>query len=607
MWNESDVGKQTLLNRVFNMEQVDFANKTVDDDLQTKNIKRAIKLYKQHRIGDAVKMLNSFGTVKWTPANLEKIRRKHPQAAPPELSDEPSPPAYQASEETVLKNINSFATGTGCGRDGNRAQFFKDALRGALPTDREFLIKVITEFVNHMLKANFPASLMKYYTSAPIVPLAKDDTPEPDLRPITIGEFFRRLTGKVSAQYANPILAEEIAPLQIGSGIKSGCQAIAHTVRELADLFDNDPTAVLLKVDGYNAFQEFDRGAMARAYRKYLPGLYRLIVSWYCHEAPILFCGDTIIRSEKGSSQGCPLGGISFSITIHAILLEIQQQCPNLNLHTWFFDDSNIYGKIPDVLRAYEIIKEKGPQLGFFPTDIKSILWSPTISTAASLEALEVFPAEIKRETNGGTDIMKSPIGTKQYCEAHMQNKVKKWIKTLEVIREGLLDHPLMALQMLQYCLGAAKAGYFLSATPIAMIRDAIAHYDNEIHTTIEEVFNVSLSGNERKELALPQSLGGLNLRISSDLADAAYIGSLVQTQNLRNKLLNHSTDTISTTLTESLDRFNLTHSKDVSQQLIIASSKPQKHLSAIINFDIKSMLFESADTTAKARPFFIS
>jgi hypothetical protein len=108
-------------------------------------------------------------------------------------------------------------------------------------------------------------------------------------------------------------------------------------------------------------------------------------------------------------------------------LLEIQLQCPNLNLHSWFFDDSNIYGKIPDVLRAYTIIKENGPILGFYPTDHKSILWSPSITTAANLDALEVFPAEIKRETNGGTDIMKSPIGTKDYCEFYMKEKVEKW------------------------------------------------------------------------------------------------------------------------------------------------------------------------------------
>ena len=148
-----------------------------------------------------------------------------------------------------------------------------------------------------------------------------------------------------------------------------------------------------------------------------------------------------------------------------------------------------------------------------------------------------------------------------------------------------------MALQIFQYCLGAAKAGYFMNTTPLAVIKEAIDIYDSEIHAGVEDVFNVSLSENDRKELALPQTMGGLNLRISTELADAAYIGSLVHTHQLRNKLLKRPADTISIALSESLDRFNQTHAKDVSMQFILALSKPQKHLSAIVNSNIRSKL----------------
>ena len=66
-----------------------------------------------------------------------------------------------------------------------------------------------------------------------------------------------------------------------------------------------------------------------------------------------------------------------FAITIYEMLIKIKNQCPDLKLNVWFYDDSNLCGKLGDVLKAYEIIKAMGPELGFYPTDRKSILWWP--------------------------------------------------------------------------------------------------------------------------------------------------------------------------------------------------------------------------------------
>ena len=187
LWSESERGKQIVLERLFDYKYEPASNTT---DLTDGNIKRAKKLYHQLRFSDAASALTSEGTVKWSPEVLQKIKDKHPRAERPVIPVEAVPQALQVDEETVLRNLKSFPKGTGCGRDGLRAQHLLDAYRGAGPLDKEHLLSTITVFVNNMLRANSPKDLAKFYASAPIVPLAKEND---DVRPIDLASSHRKM------------------------------------------------------------------------------------------------------------------------------------------------------------------------------------------------------------------------------------------------------------------------------------------------------------------------------------------------------------------------------------------------------------------------------
>lgn len=296
--------------------------------------------------------------------------------------------------------------------------------------------------------------------------------------------------------------------------------------------------------------------------------------------------------------QGCPLGGIAFAVTIHEIVLEIQHEIPELDLNIWFFDDSNIMGKATDLLKAYEIIKTRGPSVGFFMRPDKSILLSPS----SNYNILKIFPAEIQRELNGGTDIMKSPIGTREFCENYILKKIKKLKLTIDNIAENLTDYPLMALQLLEYCAGFPRIGYVLNTTPSQDIKDAIKEFDTYMHSAIERIINCSISNLERFELSLPRLKGGLNLPIAAEIADSAYLGSLSKTQKLRNIILKRQETFVSQPFIDTLERYNRDNTKDLTPQLILAFLKPQYSLSHIVHEKIRSIVFNSYDTTGKAR-----
>jgi len=94
-----------------------------------------------------------------------------------------------------------------------------------------------------------------------------------------------------------------------------------------------------------------------------------------------LFFGDFIISSEAGVQQGDPLGPFLFCLVLQVLINALVKATPNLSLHNWYMDDGSLVGKI-DVFKAWNIIKEKGPELGLFVNIPKCELISASGSKA---------------------------------------------------------------------------------------------------------------------------------------------------------------------------------------------------------------------------------
>ena len=77
------------------------------------------------------------------------------------------------------------------------------------------------------------------------------------IRPITVGNTFRRLFSKLSLHSVMNSLREDLFSCQLGVGVRMGCESAVHATQSFIN-HSVDPK-VLLKLDVSNAFNSIDR------------------------------------------------------------------------------------------------------------------------------------------------------------------------------------------------------------------------------------------------------------------------------------------------------------------------------------------------------------
>ena len=136
--------------------------------------------------------------------------------------------AHQADIGEVDKALKAFPRGSAPGPTGLRPQHLKDALAPGL---RDEVLRQTTKLVNLMARGEAPPDVQQWLCGASLVAIPK---PSMDLRPVAVGETWRRLTAKTLAAAIAPGLREHLEPIQVGVGTSGGAEAIVHTVRQLA-------------------------------------------------------------------------------------------------------------------------------------------------------------------------------------------------------------------------------------------------------------------------------------------------------------------------------------------------------------------------------------
>ena len=88
-----------------------------------------------------------------------------------------------------------------------------------------------------------------------LITLDKGDGP---VRPVGVGEVFRRIIAKCVIQITKPDILDAIGSLQVSAGQKSGSEAAVHAMNSL---FSADETDAVLLIDATNAFNTLNRAA----------------------------------------------------------------------------------------------------------------------------------------------------------------------------------------------------------------------------------------------------------------------------------------------------------------------------------------------------------
>ena len=84
------------------------------------------------------------------------------------------------------------------------------------------------EFVNSYGSGAFSSEVGAHFTAAKLIPLRKKAE---GVRPIAIGEIFRRLVGKCLLSKVSENVICKLQPIQMGVGIRGACELINIATR----------------------------------------------------------------------------------------------------------------------------------------------------------------------------------------------------------------------------------------------------------------------------------------------------------------------------------------------------------------------------------------
>ena len=502
------------------------------DAVRTSNARRAKRAVEAGQYRKGIQALTSGGIA---PASVEirdEMLAKHPQSPPPPPLTSPTPPSAQVTEADVARALRSFPTDSAPGPSLLRANHLKEAVFCPSPDRGNKALLSITATVNHLCAGRGPPDVIPHLCGATLLATNKKGGGH---RPIAVGEVLRRLVSKCLSRSAQSAAHRILTPLQVGVGVKGGCEAIVHAVsRTLEDPTLPPDSKWTLLLDFSNAFNSISRASMFSEVRSRIPSLSAWVESCYGSQ-PLLHFGEHTILSRCGVQQGDPLGPLLFSLTLHPIVERIKREVLSLNTNVWYLDDGTLCGYPEDLQSALNIVEEDGPARGLLLNRSKSLLFVPADADASN----NPLPPEIPI-CRSGFCLLGAPIGPPAFCELTVMKRVENIRAAVSNLHD--LEDSQMETTLLRSCLAMPKFNFSLRSCPPSSIKQATTAFDDLMRESLSDLAGGPLPDWAWKKASLPSSLGGLNLRSATLHAPAAFISSLDQSKLLVARILGHPT-----------------------------------------------------------------
>lgn len=224
--------------------------------------------------------------------------------------------------------------------------------------------------------------------------------------------------------------------------------------------------------------------------------------------------------------QGDPLGPLLFSAALQPALRQAAQ-CP-IELCFSYLDDVVLAGRAEAVASALAALQNTAAAAGLALEPAKCEL--VVVAGDASTVDLSLFPTGFVVK-GPAFDLLGAPIGDSTYCnQATLSDRVQKGEEVLDAL--GELPNPQVGLLLLRHCASFTKLVHNMRTTPTGLHHPALLGFDAAVRTCLEHIGCFPVSDRLWQQATLGVKQGGLGLRQCAKHGAAAYLASVVATQD---------------------------------------------------------------------------
>ena len=440
------------------------------------------------------------------------------------------PPSPEVDESTVLGAVRRMNPNAAAGPDHMSPWLLQLLVNSEVSPEAGVTgLSALTRLVARLASGNIPDQSLPLLAAAILLPIC----PKPNkIRPIAIGQALRRLVTKALLPKALGDTRSFLAPQQLANVIPSAMDAIVHDARLLLRRHGNDPNYVMVTIDAKNSFNACSRQTILDTLPNRAPSLARFTNAVYAKTTPLLVLPShppVLLRSREGTQQGDPANMLLFSLTVQPLIRRISQTC-NLELNRWYADDGLLIGRIAEVKRALQILRDEGPAHNFYMHVGKTKSYWPTIDTNLLSHITEEIPIDVI--SDGGVDILGAPVGSRNYMEVKLQQKLDACNQALADIAD--LPDARIKFHLHWICGSACKVQQLFRLVPPDVSLPYAEQFDKDQMAAYSRLNNVELTPSAIAQIRLPFRKGGHGFTPIAPLLHVSYSTSLIDSAPMR-------------------------------------------------------------------------
>ncbi|MCP4460896.1 MAG: hypothetical protein GY816_23180, partial [Cytophagales bacterium] len=228
--------------------------------------------------------------------------------------------------------------------------------------------------------------------------------------------------------------------LQTCAGIQGGIEAAVHAMK---NVFSNDKCEAILLVDADNAFNRLNRELAIKNIKQTCPVFHQYLLNTYRSPSKLFFNDGSFILSKEGATQGDNSAMPMYALSSRPLIDTMSRNVCDVT-QVWFADDATGAGSIESIKKYWDCLSENGPKYGYFPKASKTVLILK--NSADFLTSKSIFKDTDIEITCEGQRHLGAVLGSENFKEKYVKQKVSKWIQDVEKLAEVAQQEPQAAL-----------------------------------------------------------------------------------------------------------------------------------------------------------------